>query len=588
MDTYNSFNSKVDSYNFNEKNEKKYKLTRKNCYIITCFIIYIFFLSTINNLYKYLHLKISHCILTFSNILYFISFYSLNIQVELLIGVKDGILPVDKYLKEIKKKLKSIDFFLVHQLIYFVYKFWKYIIINNIKVHYICKIGIFLSILNFLIQTNIQNDIFRIFLSFYLFVLLFFFHLCFKIVMRDFMIFQCDLLMNEFGFILIFLNLSDSYYLRYSNTLIICVLRLIAFKIIFNSAVHKFVYNSTQWLHLEAFQNLFSSQPIPSALSHIANCKSNKKLICLLIIISEFLFSWFLFGSSNLRIFFFIIFISIHLTCYIICNYFFFSYICLILFFSSFDDSFFNLFSNSRDVPTLYKFNVFVNILIFSLVCLITIIIFLFYMFIVFINFVPFFEKWDIHNLKCFHFFYYIYYKISPINICNSYAMLIYNNNNRKEIVIEELHKIEEFYEWKEIYFKYKPSDINRIGGSLWWGHIPRLEWKLFFFSNQYKKDSLRRKLYPIYICSFLKKLCYRDKILISMFNKIMDKQMNEIPVFIRIILYDYKMTKQEIKNDLDKNDSKIKDEIKWEFGKYWIRRKINIIETLKYKKKNF
>ncbi|CRH03712.1 lipase maturation factor, putative [Plasmodium relictum] len=578
MDIFNNFNNKTNSY-FNEKSEKKYKLTKKNCFIITCFIAYIFFLSTINNLDKYLHLKTSRCILTYSNVLYFISFYSLNIQVELLIGVKNGILPVDKYLKEIKKKLKSIDFFLVHQIIYLIYKFWKYVIINKIKVNNICKIGIFLSIVNFLIQKNTQNDIFRIYLSFYLFVLLFILHLSFKIVMRDFMIFQCDLLMNEFGFILIFLNLSDSYYLRYSNTLIICVLRLIAFKIIFNSAVHKYIHNGNQWLHLEAFQNLFSCQPVPSLLSHIANCKSSKELICLLIIASEFLFSWFIFCSSSLRIFFFIIFVSIHITCYIICNYFFFSYICLILFFSCFDDSVFNFFSNSTDIPILYKFNILVNILIFLLVSLIN--------FIVFVNFVPFFEKWNIYNLKCFHFFYHIYYKISPINICNSYAMPIYKNDNRKEIVIEELHKIRENYEWKEVHFKYKPSNINKIGNVLWWGHIPRFEWKLFFFSYQYKNENLKTKIYPIYICSFLKKLCNRDKILISMLNEIKDDQINKIPILIRIIFYHYKMTKQEMNSDLDISDPDVKEEMKWEFGKYWLRRRINIIETLKYRGKN-
>ncbi|SBT87350.1 lipase maturation factor, putative [Plasmodium malariae] len=538
-------NNNCSSYNIKENNHNKLKLKKQNCCVITCFIFYIFCISTINNLDKYLHLTTSRYILTYSNILYFISFLSLGVQVELLIGLRCGILPVDKYLKKIKKKLKDIDFFLVYHIVLFVYKFWKYVIRKRIKVKTFCKVGVLLSILNFLIQKRIQNDFFRIFLSLILFIVLFILHICFKIVMRDFMIFQCDLLMNELGFLLIFLNLSDSYYLKNSNTLVICLLRLVSFKILFNSAAHKFVHNSSQWLHLESFQNLFFCQPVPSILSHIANCKFDKKLICFLVIISELLFSWFIFCSSSLRIFFFVLFVSkklssVHITCYIICNYIFFSYICLILFFSSFDDSILNSFSYSRGVPALYKNNAIINTSIYLLVSLVDVIILLFYFFVVLINFVPFTEQWNVYDFKCFHFVYYIYCLFCPLNICNSYAMLTYTRSHRGEIVIKELHKMGERYEWKPLYFKNKIDNLNKIGSVLWWGHLPRLEWKLHFFADYFKNENYEKNTYPIYICSFLKKLCMRQEHLASMIG---EEQMRRVPLMIRLAYYDYKMS---------------------------------------------
>ncbi|SCM02074.1 lipase maturation factor, putative [Plasmodium chabaudi chabaudi] len=575
----NMCNSCSNTTHNNINKQNGIKLNKKNCIIITFCIFFVFFLSTLNNLFKYIHIKTSRYILTYSNILYLISFLSLNKQVELLIGLDDGILPIDEYINDLKKVLKRIEFFFVRRLVYWVYKLWEYAIRNRIKVKTFCKVGILLSVLNFLIQKNIQNDLIRIVCSFYLFPLLFILHISFKIVMRDFMVFQCDLLMNEFGFLLTFLNLSDSYYLIYSNTLIICLLRLVCFKILFNSGVHKFVYEGSQWLHLKGCENLFLCQPLPSILSHIAYCKFDKSLICFLIIISEVLSSWLIFCSSKLRILFYIIFINIHISCHIICNKIFLSYIFIILFFSSFDDSILNLFSTSGNVPDLYKNNGLVNLSIYLIVCLINIIISLFYLIFVFINFVPFLEKWDILDFQPFRNAYKLYYYFWPLNICNSYAMLTSTTKCRQEIIIEELHKIGNEYKWKYVNFNYKPGNINKIGSILWWGHIPRLEWKFYYFANSTEYN--KKGTYPIYICSFLKKLYNREKGMISMFK---EKHIQAVPLMIKLNLHDYKMN---IKGCREMDDIPMKSfppqECKpWECGKYWKRREVRVLETLK------
>ncbi|VWU48441.1 lipase maturation factor, putative [Hepatocystis sp. ex Piliocolobus tephrosceles] len=580
MDKYSDDDKSSTFYNINGKNNINIK--KIHCSIITCFIFFVFFLSTINNLYNYSHLRTTRYILTYANVLYMISFLSLNIQVESLIGLKNGILPINKYLKDIKKNLKTIDFFLSHYIVYFVYKFWKYVIKNRIKPKIFCKIGIILSIINFFIQKNTQTDFIRIFFSFCFFVLLFLLHISFKIVMRDFMVFQCDSLMNEFGFILLFLNLSDSYYLKYANTLVICILRLVCFKVLFNSAVYKLINNNSQWLKLEAFQTIFFCQPIPSILSYAANYIVNKKLLCFMVIVSELLCSWLIFCSSILRIVFFIIFVNVHITCYILCNNIFFSYICLILFFSSFDDSILNLFSNSLRVPHLYKNNLLTNISIYALVWIINAVTLIFYFLSIFMNFVPFFEQWNVSNFTIFHFFYHIYYYFCPLNICNSYAMLANANTYRKEIIIEELHEIGKRYEWKCVYFNYNPANINKIGSIVWWGHVPRLEWKFHFFSYNFDKKNHKKDGYPIYICSFLANLCNREKELMSMFN---NEQIQKIPLMIRLTSYNYKMSI----NEYDKNNVLLKslnpqDNAEWEIGKYWKRKKTGIIEILKYK----
>ncbi|SOS78145.1 lipase maturation factor, putative [Plasmodium sp. gorilla clade G1] len=575
------------SYEIDKKGDTK--LERNQCYLITSFIFFIFFLSTINNLDKYIHIKTTRYILRYSNLLYLISFCSLHIQVEFLVGLDKGLLPVNKYLAEIKEKIECINLVVVKNVIYFVYSFWEYVIRKRIKIKTFCKLGILISVFNFLIQNNIHNDFFRILTSSFFFVFLFFLHICFKIIMRDFMIFQCDLLMNEFGFLLIFLNLSDSYYLKYSNTLIICILRLLSFKILFNSAVRKLVYDRKAWVNFDCFENFFFSQPVPSLLSYIANCKFDKKLICFCIIVSEIIFSWLVFCASRLRLFFFGIFVCIHITSYIICNYCFFSYICLVLFLSSFDDSTLSLLFPSGNAPELYMSDTLMCIPTFIFICLVNTIFFLFYLLIVFMNCVPFFEQWNIYDLKCFHFFYRIHYEFSCLNICNSYAMLTYTGYNRKEVVIEELHKVGESYVWKEVPFKYKPNDLNKIGKILWWGHIPRLEWKFFFFPDHLKKEDYKKNIYPLYICSFLKKLCNRDLDLTSIFE---DEQMESVPLLIRLIYYDYKMINEE-KNINNNNNIEMKtlnnkdDKVTWDMGKYWQRKKIDIIGTLKYKKEN-
>ncbi|CDU17182.1 lipase maturation factor, putative [Plasmodium yoelii] len=577
MDMCNSCNNMA--YNSINK-QNGIKLNKKNCTIITFCIFFIFFLSTINNLFKYIHIKTSRYILTYSNILYLISFLSLNKQVESLIGLDDGILPINEYINDLKKILKRIDFFFVRRLVYCVYKFWEYVIRNRIKVKTFCKVGILLSILNFLIQKNVQNDFIRIFCSLYLFPLLFILHISFKIVMRDFMVFQCDLLMNEFGFLLIFLNLSDSYYLIYSNTLIICLLRLVCFKILFNSGVHKFVYKGSQWLDLKGCENLFLSQPLPSILSYIAYCKFDKYIICFLIIISEILLSWLIFCSSKLRILFYIIFINIHLSCHIICNNIFLSYIFIILFFSLFDDSIINFFSTSGNIPDLYKNNELVNLSIYLIVCLINIIISLFYLIFVFINFVPFFEKWNILDFQCFHIVYKFYYYFCPLNVCNSYAMLTCTNKCRQEIIIEELHKIGNECKWQYVNFNYKPGNINKIGSILWWGHIPRLEWKLYYFINYTEYN--KKGIYPVYICSFLKKLYNREKEIISMFK---EKNIQGVPLMIKLTSHYYMMNIKGCREvDSPMCNFRMEEYKQWECGKYWKRRKVRVMETLKYR----
>ncbi|ETW43399.1 hypothetical protein PFNF135_02311 [Plasmodium falciparum NF135/5.C10] len=444
--------------------DKKYdtKLERNQCYLITSFIFFIFFLSTINNLDKYIHIKTTRYILRYSNLLYLISFCSLHIQVEFLVGLDKGLLPVNKYLAEIKEKIECINLVVVKNVIYFVYSFWEYVIRKRIKIY--------------LIKTF-----------------------------------------------------------------------------------------------------------------YIANCKFDKKLICFCIIVSEIIFSWLVFCASRLRLFFFGIFVCIHITSYIICNYCFFSYICLVLFLSSFDDSTLSLLFPSGNAPELYMSNTLMCTPTFIFICLVNTIFFLFYLFIVFMNCVPFFEQWNIYDLKCFHFFYRIHYEFSCLNICNSYAMLTYTGYNRKEVVIEELHKVGESYVWKEVPFKYKPNDLNKIGKILWWGHIPRLEWKFFFFPDHLKKEDYKKNIYPLYICSFLKKLCNRDLDLTSIFE---DEQMESVPLLIRLIYYDYKMINEE-KNINNNNNIEMKtlnnkdDKVTWDMGKYWQRKKIDIIGTLKYKKEN-
>ncbi|KOB62167.1 hypothetical protein PFHG_03909, partial [Plasmodium falciparum HB3] len=350
--------------------------------------------------------------------------------------------------------------------------------------------------------------------------------------------------MNAFWVSLIFFNLRDSFYLKNSYPPIICLLKLLSFKILFNSAVRKLVYDRKAWVNFDCFENFFFSQPVPSLLSYIANCKFDKKLICFCIIVSEIIFSWLVFCASRLRLFFFGIFVCIHITSYIICNYCFFSYICLVLFLSSFDDSTLSLLFPSGNAPELYMSNT-LMLLPHYISCL----------FIVFMNCVPFFEQWNIYDLKCFHFFYRIHYEFSCLNICNSYAMLTYTGYNRKEVVIEELHKVGESYVWKEVPFKYKPNDLNKIGKILWWGHIPRLEWKFFFFPDHLKKEDYKKNIYPLYICSFLKKLCNRDLDLTSIFE---DEQMESVPLLIRLIYYDYKMINEE-KNINNNNNIEMK-----------------------------
>lgn len=586
-----------DNFTSNENNETeiKYKIRRKNCLFITGFIIYIFILSTVYNLETYIHIKISRFILAYSNILYFVSFTSLHSQVELLIGFENGILPIDKYLKDVKKKLKQIHFFIVHKLVYWVYRFWKCIIYKRIHLKAVCKIGVCFSIINFIIQKRIHNDVVRICMSSFMFACLFFLLLSFKIVMRDFMIFQCDLLMNEFGFILIFLNITNSYYLKYANTLVICILRLVAFKILFSSGIQKYVNNRKVWLELNAFQNLFFCHPIPSILSYIGNYQFPKRVFCFLIIISEFFLSWLIFCSSRLRLFVFFFFIGVHFTCFVLCNYFLFAYICLFLFISLLDDSMFTNLSNSKDnIPIFQAAHFFYNWSISLLIYLCTLINFFFYLFMFIMNLVPIFEQWKVLHFNQFYYFYYVYYQFIPINICNSYGKFIKGLEQRRDIVIEELHDTNGTQQWQELNFINKPTCVNELGGILWTGHVPRLEWKLFFFSDQTNSNDTSNlyilytnaeRMYPIYMCSFLKKICEREQLILSVVQYNKNKEWRKKPVAIRLSLYDYRMVYQgtyAIRKGINRNIKYTGQHV--DIGKYWIRTKIKTIETLKYK----
>ncbi|SBS94957.1 lipase maturation factor, putative (LMF1) [Plasmodium malariae] len=66
------------------------------------------------------------------------------------------------------------------------------------------------------------------------------------------------------------------------------------------------------------------------------------------------------------------------------------------------------------------------------------------------------------------------------------------------------------------------------------------------------------------------------------------EEQMRRVPLMIRLAYYDYKMSMTALAhnaNDELTNTSILQDKKKWEFGKYWLRRQVGIIETLKLKR---
>jgi hypothetical protein len=184
-------------------------------------------------------------------LVYLVTFLSLWLQVDGLIG-RDGILPLDLYLRDIQEQLGGSSFFYLPTL------FW--LNDSNLFLHLVCGAGVVLSVL-------LLFDL----APFLCLLGLWVFYLSLVTAGQDFLGFQWDNLVLEAGFLAI---LAAPMGFRRGMTwtaplsgVTLWLFQWLLFRVMFCSGVVKLVSGDSVWKDLTALHYHYLTQPMPTPLA---------------------------------------------------------------------------------------------------------------------------------------------------------------------------------------------------------------------------------------------------------------------------------------------------------------------------------
>ncbi|MDX2111798.1 MAG: lipase maturation factor family protein [Verrucomicrobiota bacterium] len=123
------------------------------------------------------------------------------------------------------------------------------------------------------------------------------------------------------------------------------------------------------------------------------------------------------------------------------------------------------------------------------------------------------------------------YYHIAPWRTFNSFGLFRVMTTARPEI---ELSGSNDATEWAPYNFKYKAGPTNRAPVQIIPGHMPRLDWQLWFAALQYESTGRM----PPWVVPFLKCLAANQPEVMQLLA--VNPYPDEPPKFIRIELYHY------------------------------------------------
>ncbi len=426
-------------------------------------------------------------------LIYLLAFWSLSVQILGLVGGQ-GILPARNFLNHISQYLGKADFRQVPTLCW----------LN-------CSDG-------FLVGLCLAGCILAVFLFFGVLpwltaFLLWLIYLSLTVVGQDFLGFQWDNLLLEAGFLCIFLFPFPQYWRWHKkqipSKMVVWLLRLLLFKLMFESGLVKLLSGDPLWGNLSALTYHYLTQPLPNIISWYMYQLPLwfAKLSCLFVFVVELVVPFLIFFGSRTRWVAFWVLSVFQLLIILTGNYGFFNLLTIALCFTLLDDK---QPQGQKDMHPLLLWHTLIVRLLLVIILAVD---------VVEIVSIP----WPSWVGKTVGF-------IEPFRSINAYGLFAVMTTQRDEIIIEGS---QDAIHWKEYEFYWKPGDVTRPPG---WAmpYQPRLDWQMWFAAlGDFRENS--------WVVKMMFSLLKGSKPVIGLLK--FDPFAQSPPKYVRALVYEYRFT---------------------------------------------
>ena len=389
--------------------------------------------------------------------IYCIAFFSLSVQILGLVG-SQGILPASDVLEAIRQRFGGEGWYLFPTLTWFN--------ASDAFLQFLCLAGVVLSIV--LIIGLVPKPI-----SFLLWLL----YLSLCTAGQDFLSFQWDILLLEAGFLTIFLApfsfVSGSQTGLPPSKAILWLIRLLLFRLMFQSGVLKLTSGDISWTNLTALTFHYETQCIPTMLAWYVDQfpLAFQKLSVVVMFFIELVVPFTIFAPRRLRMLGAFVLIGFQILIILTGNYTFFNYLTIVLCLTLFDDRAIRRIISRRLAERITSTN---TGAVRSPIGRLAITWFTWAMVVLNLTHLAgaFVEGRRTPELMAS-----LMQWSSHFGIVNSYGLFRVITTSRPEIIVEGSN---DGREWRAYEFKHKPGDTLRAPP--WVApHQPRLDWQMWF-----------------------------------------------------------------------------------------------------------
>jgi len=470
-----------------------------------------------NHLERPSHFLVRWTFLRALGIIYLIAFVSLWAQIDGLVG-SQGILPTDQFMESARLQAdqQKIGLDRYRQLPTFCW--WT---ASDASLRLQCAAG---TVLASLLIIGIAPAP--------CLVLLWLIYLSLATVCRVFLGFQWDNLLLETGFLAIFFAplqpWPGSSCENRPSRLVLWLLRLLLFKLMFQSGCVKLLSGDQAWRDLTALAVHYETQPLPTWIGWYAHQLPLwiQKLSCLGMLIIELVIPFLFFAPRRLRMFGGILTALLQVIILLTGNYTFFNWLTLALCLTLLDDFALEKLAPRR-LRSLLTFHVsrFTNQRLPLLRRALTIPVAIVVLSVTSVQLL-----WMFGVPSPFKSFAALHQWLAPFRSLNSYGLFAVMTASRPEIILEGSN---DGISWLPYEFKDKPGDVKRRPGFVA-PHQPRLDWQMWFAAlSNWRQNP--------WIINLTTRLLHGSPEVLALLEK--NPFPEKPPRFVRASLYEYHFT---------------------------------------------
>jgi hypothetical protein len=359
--------------------------------------------------------------------------------------------------------------------------------------------------------------------------LLWLLHLSITTAGNLFFAYQWDTLLQETGLLAIFYApatlLPRATRETQPSRLVRWLLLWLLFRLIFGSGISKLMSHDPTWRDLTALQFHYETQPLPPWTAWYAHQLPGvlQRFSCLLTLVIELLVPWFVLGSRRCRLVMFAAAVALQMAILLTGNFGFFNLLTIVLCVPLLDDAWFPAslrrrlgFSPGGDMrprsgrwPGVFAWPLTMVIVLVSLP-----------------QFLAQCGAW----LPWPGFVVRLVGAAEPFRSINTYGLFAIMTTTRVEIIVEGS---DDGVTWRPYQFRWKPGD-PRHRPSFCVGHLPRLDWQMWFAALSPPRDS------P-WLTAFLRRLSQGSPEVLAL---LWDNPFPERPPrMVRASYYEYRFT---------------------------------------------